>query len=221
MGRSSEEVRRKAVNGDLADATARLDGCGADAELIALTKKCLSPEAIDRPKDAQAVADGLSEYLAGVQERLQEAERERAVAEAKAIEERRRRRVQLALAASLLAFTALGGLSTTYFLQLRAERARLMVEQAAAVERVVGQAVTLRDQARENHEDVARWQVALAAVKQAEAAQDELAQRSAARFARGNPGRARCRRARQDPARSPGRHPLGRGRRPGWHDQRC
>ena len=73
-----------------------------------LTKKCLSPEAIDRPKDAQAVADGLSDYLAGVQERLQEAERERAVAEAKAVEERRRRRVQLALAASLLAFTALG-----------------------------------------------------------------------------------------------------------------
>ena len=175
LGRSSEEVRRKAANGDLADATARLDGCGADAELIALTKKCLSPEAIDRPKDAQAVADGLSDYLAGVQERLQEAERERAVAEAKAVEERRRRRVQLALAASLLAFTALGGLSTTYFLQQRAERARLRVEQAAAVDRVVGQAVTLRDQAKGNPEDVARWQVALAAVKQAEAAGDEAA----------------------------------------------
>ena len=91
LGRSSEEVRRKAANGGLADALARLDGCCADAELIALTRKCLSPEAIDRPKDAQAVADGLSDYLAGVQERLQEAERERAVAEAKAVEERRRR----------------------------------------------------------------------------------------------------------------------------------
>ena len=175
VGRSSEEVRRKAANGDLADATARLDGCGADAELIALTKKCLSPEAIDRPRDAQAVADGLSDYLAGVQERLQEAKRERAVAEAKAVEERRRRRVQLALAASLLAFTALGGLSTTYFLQQRAEQARLRVEQAAAVDRVVGQAVTLCDQAKGNPEDVARWQVALAAVKQAEAAGDEAA----------------------------------------------
>ena len=31
VGRSSEEVRRKAANGDLADATARLDACGADA----------------------------------------------------------------------------------------------------------------------------------------------------------------------------------------------
>ena len=177
VGRSGEEVRRKAANGDLADATARLDGCGGEAELVALTKKCLSPEAIDRPKDAQGVADGLSEYLAGVQERLQEAERERAVAQAKAVEERRRRRVQLALAASLLAFTTLGGLSTTYVLQQRAERARLMAEQTAAVDRVVGQALTLRDQARENPEDVARWQVALAAVNQAETAQNELAAR--------------------------------------------
>ncbi len=51
LGRSSEEVRRKAANGDLADATARLDACGADAELIHLTKLCLAPELIDRPKD--------------------------------------------------------------------------------------------------------------------------------------------------------------------------
>src|SRR5262249_53071835 len=50
VGRSSEEVRRKACNGDLAEATARLAGCGADQELIVLTKACLSPEAVDRPK---------------------------------------------------------------------------------------------------------------------------------------------------------------------------
>jgi serine/threonine-protein kinase len=40
VGRSKEEVRRKAANGDLADALARLDGCGADHELTALTKRC-------------------------------------------------------------------------------------------------------------------------------------------------------------------------------------
>src|SRR5205807_9368990 len=68
VGRSFEEVRRKAANGELADATARLDACGADQELIALTERCLAPEAIDRPRDAQAVADDLSAYLNGVQE---------------------------------------------------------------------------------------------------------------------------------------------------------
>ena len=106
---------------------------------------------------------------------MQAAERERAVAVARAIEERRRRRVQLALAASLVAFLTLGGLSTTYYLQQRAERTRLRIEQAAAVDRVVGRAVTLRDQARANPEDLARWEVALAAVEQAEAGGDALA----------------------------------------------
>jgi hypothetical protein len=103
-------------------------GSGADAELIALTRKCLSPEPIDRPKDAQAVADGLSRYLDGVQERLQTAERERAVAvaraeeevktrqvaEEKATEQRKRRRVQAQLAASVAALV-LGGVSVAWW----------------------------------------------------------------------------------------------------------
>jgi tetratricopeptide (TPR) repeat protein len=135
----------------------------------------LSPEAIDRPKDAQAVADGLTSYLDGVQERAQAAERERAVAVARAIEERRRRKVQLALAASVLALLTLGGVGTTYYLQQRAERDRQRVEQAAAVDRVVGHAVTLRDQALAHPEDVSRWHVALAAVEQAEVGDDVAA----------------------------------------------
>jgi eukaryotic-like serine/threonine-protein kinase len=109
VGRSAEEVRRKAANGDLADAVARLDGCGADPELIALTKACLSAEAADRPRDAQAVADGLAAYLDGVQERLQAAQRERAVAVVRAREEGKRRKVQLALAAAVLGLLLGGG----------------------------------------------------------------------------------------------------------------
>jgi eukaryotic-like serine/threonine-protein kinase len=109
VGRSAEEVRRKAANGDLADATARLDGCGADPELLALTKQCLAPEAADRPRDAQALADGLSAYLNGVQERLQAAQRERAVAVAQEAEQRKRRKVQLALAAAVVALLLGGG----------------------------------------------------------------------------------------------------------------
>src|SRR5262249_10512583 len=84
-------------------------------------------------------------------------------------------RVQLALAASVLALTTLGGLSTTYYLQHRAEREHQRLEQAAAVDRVVGHAVTLRDQAQAQPEDVSRWQVALAAVEQAEAGADATA----------------------------------------------
>src|SRR5262249_18087978 len=109
VGRSAEEVRRMACNGDLADAQARLDGCGGDVELIALTKVCLSAEAIDRPKDAQAVADALTTYLEGVQERLHQAELAEAEAQAKAIEEVKRRRLTLALAATVLLAVSGGG----------------------------------------------------------------------------------------------------------------
>jgi serine/threonine-protein kinase len=147
-GRTVQEVVRKAMRGDTAEALTRLDGSGAEIELIALAKECLAVEPDNRPRNAGLVAARMTAYLMGVQERVHAAERERAVAVARAVEERRRRKVQLALAASVLAFTTLGGLSTTYYLQQRAERARLRVEQAAAADRVVGQAVTLRDQAR-------------------------------------------------------------------------
>src|SRR5262249_61555099 len=84
------------------DARARLDACGADAELITLTRSCLAPKAIDRPKDAQTVADALTAYLDGVQERLHQAELAEAEAKAKAVEEVKRRRLTLALAATVL-----------------------------------------------------------------------------------------------------------------------
>src|SRR5262249_57880017 len=109
VGRSSEEVRRKAANGDLADATARLEACAADADLIALTKACLSPEALDRPRDAQAVAEALTAYLDGVQERLHQAELAEAEAKARALGEAKRRRLTLALTATVLLAGTRGG----------------------------------------------------------------------------------------------------------------
>jgi tetratricopeptide (TPR) repeat protein len=145
MGRSSEEVRRKACNGDLADATARLDACGADAELIVLAKTCLAPEAIDRPKDAQAVADGLSAYLNGVQERLHQAEVAEAEAKAKAIEEAKRRRLTLALAGTVLLALTLGGGGWLY---VKNERDARQAQVAREVNDALNKATLLREQAK-------------------------------------------------------------------------
>ncbi len=145
VGRSTEEVRRKAANGDLADAWARLDGCGADAELIALTRACLAPEAVDRPKDAQAVADGLTAYLDGVQERLHQAELAEAEARAKAVEEAKRRRLTLALAGTVLLALTLGGGGWLY---VRAERDAHQAQLSRDVNEAVNKATALREQAR-------------------------------------------------------------------------
>ncbi len=140
LGRSSEEVRRKAALGDLAEATGRLDACGADAELVGLTKACLAREAIDRPRDAQVVVDALTAHLDGVQERLQTAERERAVASAREVEERKRRKVQLALAASV-ALLLFGGGGVAWWQNEQASarretdlRRKLVDEQRAAAD---------------------------------------------------------------------------------------
>jgi serine/threonine-protein kinase len=164
-GRGAVEILRKALRGNTADALVRLDGCGAEAELIALARDCLAAEPENRPRDAGLVAKRITAYLAGVQERVQAAERERAVAVARAIEEQRRRKVQLALAASVLALTTLGGLSTTYYLQQQAA-------QAAAGQRAVDRVTTLRGQALAQPDDVQLWEGALAAVEQADPAGD-------------------------------------------------
>jgi Flp pilus assembly protein TadD len=85
-----EAVMRQAGEADLADAYERLDKCGADAELIGLARACLSADRNDRPKDASVVEKRLTDYLASVDERLRQAERDRAAAEARAKEARRR-----------------------------------------------------------------------------------------------------------------------------------
>jgi serine/threonine-protein kinase len=145
VGRSYEEVRRKACNGDLADAFARLGACGADAELIALARGCLAAEAGDRPKDAQAVADGLAAYLNGVQERLRQAELAEAEARARAAEEAKRRRLTLALAGTVLLALALGGGG---YLYVKSERDARQAQVAREVNDALNQATALREQAK-------------------------------------------------------------------------
>src|SRR5207248_1171633 len=87
----------RAAAGDLGEARARLDGCGADAELVALARECLAAAPEDRPPDAGAVAARMTAYRAGVAERLRRAEVERAGALARAAADRRARRLAVAL----------------------------------------------------------------------------------------------------------------------------
>ncbi len=151
-GRETGELLRKAARADLADAFTRLDGCGAEAELVRLARACLSAEASDRPADAGSVASAMTAYLAGVQERLRQAELARAAAQARAAEERKRRRLTLALAATVL--LAVVGAGTAGF-WYEAEHAR----RAAATERdataALEEATVFSKQAAGLHDDPA------------------------------------------------------------------
>ena len=81
VGRSAAETLRKAGRGDLGEAFARLDACGAGVELITLAKNCLAPEPEDRPRAAQQVSERITAYLTSVQERLRQTEIARVQAE--------------------------------------------------------------------------------------------------------------------------------------------
>jgi serine/threonine protein kinase len=97
---SSRQVNAQAQLGQVAGALGRLEGCGADGELVALARACLQPRPEDRPADAAAVAVAVAGYLAGVEQRLRQAELERAAAEARATVERRARRLTGATSAT-------------------------------------------------------------------------------------------------------------------------
>lgn len=144
-GASAYEVLRAAAAGDLGDAFARLDACGADVDLVALARRCLAPRKEDRPAHAGVVAEALASYQRQVRERLRDAEIERAqaqtkaeeeikrraVEEAKTREERRRRRVTLALAVALLTLVAGLAAGALWYQADRARQERDELERAA------------------------------------------------------------------------------------------
>jgi hypothetical protein len=67
---------QQVLAGDVTEAFARLDGCGADAELIGLAKACLAPAPGARPADAAEVAGRVKRYRDEVAARQAQAERE-------------------------------------------------------------------------------------------------------------------------------------------------
>ncbi len=182
-GRETGELLRKAARADLGDAFARLDGCGAEAELAQLAKTCLAAEPAERPRDAGAVAAAMTAYLAGVQERLRRAELERAAAQARAEEaqaktraERRARRMTAALAATVLVAVTGAGAGALWYQHDQSLRAAEHTRRAANTERDVTaaleEATALSKQAATLKDDPEKWgaalTVALSAVKRAE-----------------------------------------------------
>jgi serine/threonine-protein kinase len=119
-GPTSQDVLLQAHQSALADAWTRLDGCGADRELVGLTRDCLAVERDDRPASGVVVAERVGAYLAGVQQRLRQAEVGQARAEARAEGERKRRQLTLALAAAVLLLTLAGGSGAWLVQQQRA-----------------------------------------------------------------------------------------------------
>jgi tetratricopeptide (TPR) repeat protein len=150
VGVDRREVHDRAARGDLAGAEARLWVCNADPELIVLCRDCLAPEPAARPRNAGEVAARITAHLAGVQERLRQAELARVEAQTRAAEERKRTRLTVALAASILATAGVLGGSWNYLVRQRQER-------AVRFDRALGEAEGAYTEAKRVGDDPSRW----------------------------------------------------------------
>jgi tetratricopeptide (TPR) repeat protein len=138
VGGRGDDVQLMAIRAELGDALARLDACGAEPELVALCKQCLAAKRDARPKDAHELAAAVADFRSAAEERARQAELERvraegarAVAEARAAEQRKKRKVQLALFATVALLVAAGG-GFAWYLERQAGAQKLKDELAEA-----------------------------------------------------------------------------------------
>jgi serine/threonine-protein kinase len=164
---SLEETHRQAQLAELTEAFRHLQECGADAELVALARACLSPDPADRPRHAGVVADAMADYRAGVEQRLRTAERERAAAEVRIAGERKARRLTALLAVLMLVLAASAAVGWRWWEAQQATQRDRLVQVARLVEADLAEAEKLRARADAGR-DAALWAAALAAARRAE-----------------------------------------------------
>jgi serine/threonine protein kinase len=138
VGDSAESTRQMAARAKLDDAFARLDACGAEPDLVAIAKRCLSAEKTDRPADARELATAIAALRAAADDRARRAEIDREKAVVQAAEQRKRRRV-VQWAGGIVAGVLLAGVIGTAVGLVRAEDRR------AEAERVRDRALTVLD----------------------------------------------------------------------------
>jgi tetratricopeptide (TPR) repeat protein len=136
-GRPPFDDLEQAARSDLSAALARLEACLADVELVGLARGCLAADPDQRPRDGREVAARVAAYRAGVEQRLRQAEIDRARAEVervaaqqKVLLERKRRRVQLGLAAAVLLLVLSGG-TVAWLLQQQDARRRQAAQEVS------------------------------------------------------------------------------------------
>jgi serine/threonine-protein kinase len=176
----ANEAFAQALTGNLAQAVRKLKQSEADQELKDLVHDCLAVERGNRPRDAKVVAERMRSYLAGVAERLRQAELAKATAQAHTVEAQKRQRLTVALALSIIALVVLVSVGWQWMSRQRAARAdeRAQAAQDKAqrdsealrrIHKALEEATTLREQAKSDSPgQVLKWTQALAAARTAQ-----------------------------------------------------
>ena len=132
---SRPRILEDAAAGRLDEALARLDSCGAEDELIRLTRRCLSPSRAVRPRQAGIVAREVAAFLGSVAERARAYAIAAAEARATAAAERKARRRTILLASALCLAVTTGALFALTAEHERRARAEQSIASVAALYR--------------------------------------------------------------------------------------
>jgi len=164
-GAKRQAIHDMARRCDKEGALQRLETCGADAELVGIASRCLAGMKEERPRSAQELAEAIGAHLSSLEERTRTAELAAAEAKGKAVEERRARRITLALASTILVLVVLGGGG---YLLAEAERQDRLEETSRAVTAAMEDAILLQGKARGAPVgDLRRWELAVASAAHA------------------------------------------------------
>ena len=127
---AAREMLADAAAGRTDAAIARLQSCGADADLVALATSCLATDRRQRPRSARQVAEAVTGHIASIEGRARQAQLDAEAARVREAGQRRARWLTTALAAVVLALGVIvwGAFSITQ--QMRARNA------AAATQRI-------------------------------------------------------------------------------------
>ncbi len=133
-----ESIVAQAAHARLKPARERIAACDADPVLVKLCLDCLMTSREARPANAAVVAKSVHEFLASVEERAQKAELAAAEARIKAAEERRARKLTVALGGTIAVALLLGGGG---FWWINRERAKHLEQTRTAVEAAYGESI--------------------------------------------------------------------------------
>jgi serine/threonine-protein kinase len=141
--KEADDTVIQAANAQLEAAHALLDECTADEPLVQLTRQCLTPAQLARPRNAGVLAKAMHDYLASLEERVREAQIVAAEERVRTKAARKAHRLTVFLAASVILTVLIGTSAYLWTItQRRARQDRLV----AQVNEIVQEANLLRGQ---------------------------------------------------------------------------
>lgn len=130
---NADKVYRMATQGRLDACFARLAASGAEPELIAIARLALAAEPDDRTRNAGELSESITHHLESVQERLKQAELARVKAQTRTEEERRRKKLYVAMASMALS-AAIGSVFVTIWFMNISEQNQQLAGRATAAQ---------------------------------------------------------------------------------------